>query len=302
MRKRWCKTLRLMKLSVLTGLTALSLQGITFAQGFNSSIDFSPDERAAHQRHIGTITRVARRYLEDIWAEHQSFYRRYRVSKFYGDRNPALDTRSERIAALQQAGASSSLVDQLQPTSCVGLTLSALGMGFRATRDSNLESAWTRIHGYTRANSLDGSALINALQKLGWRVCYWNPSPQDNERWDREEANWRSKGWHAYRYSTVMRRGTYYFNKVDDKSWLVGFGTRVPSDFRNVPFFVGVAHTGYHVFPGFQGNVIEAHSMRRLDSIDNLEQNPFNPLGSGGAPRWTPYEKYRSGILAVPPS
>jgi len=280
---------------------AVILPSLSSGQGFNSSIDFSAEEKAAHQRHIGTITRVARRYLEDIWNEHQAFYRRYRVSKFYGDRNPALDTRSERIAALQQAGASPSLVDQLQPTSCVGLTLSALGAGFRAPRDTTLESAWGRIYSYTRANSLDGSALINALQKLGWKVCYWNPSPQDNERWDREEANWRSKGWHAYRYSTVMRRNTYYYNRVDDKTLLVGYGTQIPGEFRSVPFFVGVAHTGYHVFPGFQGDVIEAHSMRRLDSVDNMEKNPFNPLASGGAPRWTPYEKYRSGIMAIPP-
>ena len=98
-----------------------------------------------------------------------------------------------------------------------------------------------------------------------------------------------------------MKSGTSYFNKVDHKSQLVGFGTTVPAEFRNVPFFVGVAPTGYHVFPGFAGDIIEAHSTRRLDSIDNLERSAFNPLKTGGGPRWTTTEKYRSGLVGIPP-
>jgi hypothetical protein len=98
-----------------------------------------------------------------------------------------------------------------------------------------------------------------------------------------------------------MKSNTYYFNKVDDKTLLVNFGTSVPSQFRSVPFFVGIAHTGYHVFPGFTGNVIEAHSTRLLSSVDNLEKSPFNPLANGGGPRWTATEKYRSGLVGVPP-
>lgn len=50
--------------------------------------------------------------------------------------------------------------------------------------------------------------------------------------------------------NSVTKRGNYYFNQVDDKSLLVGFGTRVPSEFRSAPFFLGVAHTGYHFFLG----------------------------------------------------
>ena len=173
--------------------------------------------------------------------------------------------------------------------------------GFRAPGDPALDSAYQKIYQFARANDLDGSAVIHALQKLGWRVYFWNPTPPQNERWDAEERNWRSKGWHAYRYSTVMNRGNYYYNQVDDKSLLVGFGTTVPSEFKRAPFFIGVAHTGYHVFPGFEGTVIEAHSTRPLSSINNLETSPFNPLGSGGGPRWTPTEKYRSGLIALPP-
>ena len=268
---------------------------------FKGEIEFSTAEKQAHDRHIGTITKVARKYLEDIWKEHQTFYRKYQVSKFYGDRNLSLNTRSKRIAALRQAGAPTSLIDELQPTSCVGLTLKSLAAGFQASDDENLENAWKKTNKYTRLNDVDGSALLDALQKLGWRLCYWNPSPKDNEKWDKQDGDRKSKGSHAWRYHTVTKKGTYYHNKVDDKTWLVDFGTAVPSNFRNVAYFAGVAHAGYHVFPGFKGDVIEAHSTRRLTSIDNLEQSPFNPLANGGGPRWTPSEKYRSGLIAVPP-
>ena len=274
---------------------------MSVAQSFRGSIDFSGEEKAAHARHVGTITKVARQYLENTWKEHRAFYHKHGVSKFYGDRNPALDTPEKRIEALRLAGAPVSLENQLQPTSCIGLSLDALGAGFRAPRDARLENAWKKIHAYTKANDLDGSALLDALQKLGWEIVYWNPSPENNAKWDLEDGDRKSKGSHAYWYSRVMNHGTYYWNKVDDKSLLVGFGTKVPNEFRRVDFFVGVAHAGYHVFPGFVGDVIEAHSTRQLDSIDNLEQNPFNPLAKGGAPRWTQTDRYRSGIVGIPP-
>ncbi len=282
-------------------LLAAALPVTADGAGFRGSVEFTAEEKDAHQRHIRTITRQARRYLEDVYRDHLAFHRRHGVSKYYGDRSTLLNTRAKRIAALQRAGAPVALVDQLVPTSCIGLSLNALATGFRAPGDAALESAYQKIYQYARANDLDGSAVLHALQKLGWRVHFWNPAPQNNAAWDAEERNWRSKGWHAYRYATVNNRGNYYFNQVDDKSLLVGFGTHVPRAFRDAPFFIGVAHTGYHVFPGFEGTVIEAHSTRPLASVNNLETSPFNPLGSGGGPRWTPTEKYRSGLMALPP-
>ena len=293
--------MRMLKIPLLVLATATLFPLTASAQGFRGSIEFTAEEKAAHERHIGTMTRVARRYLEDIWRDHLAFHRRWGVSKYYGDRSQLLNTREKRIAALRQAGAPISLVDQLQPTSCVGLSLKGLGAGVEAAGDPVLTRAWQKIQAFTRANDQDGSALLHALQKLGWRIHYWNPAPQNNAAWDAEERNWASKGWHAFRYNTVMNRGTYYYNKVDDRSLLVGFGTRVPAAFRSADFFVAVAHTGYHVFLGFEGEVIEAHSTRALSSVNNLERSPFNPLASGGAPRWTPREKYRSGLIALPP-
>ena len=63
---------------------------------------------------------------------------------------------------------------------------------------------------------------------------------------------------------------------------------------------MGFAHIGYHVFLGFHGRVIEAHSVRDLFAMDNMENTEFNPL-AGGGPKSTKSEIYRSGLIAVPP-
>lgn len=268
---------------------------------FKGDINFSKQEIQSHRKHILTITNSARKHLEFTWKNHVQFHKKHGVSKYYGDRNRSLNTPAKRRAALKGYGAPMALEKSLLPTSCIGLTLESLRRGFHQPRDPHLRSAWQKIEAFTRKNHVDGSALIHALQKLGWKIYYWNPNPANNHAWDKEETRWKSKGWHAFRYATVRRKGTYYYNKVDDAKLLVNFGETTPNKSIKFPYFVGVAHTGYHVFPGFYGNVIEAHSTRKLNSISNLEKSMFNPLGTGGGPRWTANEKYRSGLIAVPP-
>ena len=51
------------------------------ASGFSGAVEFTAEEKATHQRDIGTITRQVRRYLE------VAFYRRYDVSKYCGNRS-----------------------------------------------------------------------------------------------------------------------------------------------------------------------------------------------------------------------
>ena len=269
--------------------------------GFKSAISFTPAERTAHQQSAAAIADAAAKYLQAIWKEHVAFHKKHGFSKFYGDRNTSLNTRAKRIAALRQIGAPESMVDQLQPTSCVGLAMNALKTGLTNSGSVPLKRIWEKLFAYMKENQMYGTALHNALQKLDWKLYYWNPSPKDNERWDQEDGTRASRGWHAYRYKTVMAKNAYHYNKVDDRQLLVDFGTKVPAKFKQFPFFVGIANTGYHVFPGFQGHVIEAHSTRKLKAIDNLEDSPFNPLASGGAPRWSASEKYRSGLIAFPP-
>ena len=161
-----------------------------------------------------------------------------------------------------------------------------------------------------RGEKYYGTDLQIMLQQLGWKIYYWNPDPSKNAVWDEEDRNlnppktpksWRPEwGGHALRYASVMNNQRYYDSKVDNATTLVGFKKLTPASFKNVPIFVGTAHAGYHVFPGRTGDVIEAHSMRTMNSIENIEFSAFNPLATGGGPRWTPSLKYRSGLICVP--
>lgn len=293
------------------------------AQEKPSDLVVSPDEKALYLAHNKTVVDVASQCIEGVYKTHIAFFNKYKVSKYYGDRNPQLDTREERLAVVRKVGAPDSIVDQMEGISCIGLTRRCLKQGFEATQEPALKSLWERIEKNVIANGVSGVVLTQHLQKLGWKVLYWNPRPDLNKEWDAEDptltagkvVSWDSGvknsagqfiynpawGMHEMRYQTVMKKDLYYTIKVDDKSTLVGFDLTLPREFLNSPFFVGVAHAGYHVFPGTFGQVFEAHSMRRLDSIDNLEAGPFNPLAVGGAPQWTKIEKYRSGTIALPP-
>ncbi len=272
-----------------------------YSASFKGDVSFTKDEKDSHTKHLDKVVIVARSYLTDTWDDHTEFHKRNGFSKYYGDRSKLLNTRLKRRAELSKIGVAAGRETELKPTSCIGLTLNALKVGFLAPKDPHLVSAWKKIEGFTRENGVDGTALIHALQKLGWKTYYWNPYPSKSKLWDVQEKKWQSKGWHAYRYQNVMKRNRYYFNSVDNKSLLVGFKKSPPKQFQDFPLFVGVAHTGYHVFPGFNGEIIEAHSTRRLSSKDNLERSRFNPFAKGGGPRWSNTEKYRSGLIAVPP-
>lgn len=288
-----------------------------------SSIVISAAEKAEYLRHKDIISEKAERCLTDTWQTHQDFFKRYKISKYYGDRNPNLNDPAERLAVIRRVGAPDSILNELEGTSCIGLTRKCLLQAVNATESPVLKQAWARVDRNLVQHQLSGMILIEHLQKFGWKVLYWNPAPQNNKKWDAEEprliagkpVSWNSGvlnaagqftyhpswGMHEARYQSVIRNNLYYNIRVDDKTTLVGFGTRQPEVFRQVPFFVATAHAGYHMFPGFDGQVIEAHSMRRLDSFDNMEVGEFNPLALGGSPKWTNIEKYRSGLVAIPP-
>ena len=279
---------------------------------------FTPVEVEKHKANVGTIVKVSAKCLDDKYAVHLAFYKKYGVSKFYGNRRKDYRTDAQRREVLRSYGYSWAQVDEIAPqlrgTACITMAMECLEKGFVA---ADMKGTWAKINAKLAIDDkFYGTDLQVMLQELGWRIYFWNPDPSSNERWDEEdrylnpltdEMIARGQDWnpvwggHATRYNSVMRNGTYYRTRVDDRQALVGFSTRPPAAFRNVPFFLGIAHAGYHVFPGRYGEVIEAHSMRELNSRDNLEFSAFNPLAPGGGPKWTRSEKYRSGLIAVPP-
>lgn len=232
---------------------------------------------------------------------HRDFFQRYGISAFYGDQSDfARLSIKDKRAYFRELGLDPKLADRLQAISCIGLALRCLDRDFKATGQSEV---WNRLSKFTRLNAQDGKALQFGLRKLGWKVLYWNPDVRYNAEWDASEKAQdpenknRWWGYHEYRWILLQRNGSYYMNPVDDARSLVNFGTNVPKFFKRVPFFLGTAHTGYHVFPGTNGSVIEGHSVRNITSHDMIESSKFNLLAEGGGPNGA----FRSGLIAIPP-
>ena len=154
------------------------------------------------------------------------------------------------------------------------------------------------------ANAVDGTALQYALSKLGWKTIYWNPLPSRNKIWDSEEKiidpqNLKHfRGFHEENYTSVKLKKKYYMNPVDNSTALLNFGDNEPSILKKIPYFVGTAHMGIHVFSGYYGTVVEAHGSRLLTDLKTIESAPFNPLNIQAAPSGG---MYHSGILSIPP-
>lgn len=303
-----------------------------------SGLYFSPEEIAASVANSHLISETAANCLTRTYDKHVRYHRERGYSKFYGNRRPEYKTLEGRKQALLKLlpnlakrvrngeRAAQEELDmrerELENISCVGLAMQCLGEGFTAAR---MEPTWNRIFDWLGRPGEDGKSLYygtdlqKALVDLGWKSLYWNPALSQNDEWDRlerafnplkEDKVWQPVwGGHAIRWASVLKQKNYYQIPVHDIQTLVNFGVRPPEEFSQVPFFVGTAHAGYHVFPGFRGQVIEAHSMRQLAGIDNIEIGPFNPLdqpingvkNGGGAPKWTRTEHYRSGVIVVPP-
>ena len=269
---------------------------------------FTEDEVRRHKEKLDVITATAAKYLDDTYADHLAFHQKWGVSKYYGNRRKDYATKAGRVKALESLGKPASLADQQVGTACISLAMLAMQRGFA---EAGMQSTWKKINDVLKIdNKFYGTDLQVMLRQLGWKIYYWNPDPQKNAEWDAEDRKLspppEGKKWHpvwgghASRYDTATKKGNYAGTPVDDAKGLVGFGAKPPAAFGKLPFFIGTAHDGYHVFPGRRGDIIEAHSMRNMDSVENLEFSKFNPLGTKGGPRWTRTEKYRSGVVVVP--
>lgn len=281
-----------------------------------AQVQFTPEEVHRNQLMAGRIATAAAKCLDDTYADHIQFFNEWHVSKYYGNRRPDYATKAGRVAALMAYGVpqnmAATIAAQQVGTACITMTLQCLGRGFVAV---GMQETWAKIYAKeAEGNNFLGTDLQKMLRQLGWKTYYWNADPSSNDTWDKEDRalnpltakmlaagmKWNPVwGGHAARYNEVMKKGSYYGIPIDNAKALVGFGKQAPAAFKTVPFFVGIAHAGYHVFPGRRGEVIEAHSTRNLDSIDNLQFNLFSPL-NGGGPKWTAHEHYRSGIIVVP--
>ncbi len=271
------------------------------ATSHKGSIAFQAEEVKAHAAALLPLLQTSAACLHSQLSRHHSFYRAHGFSPFYGDRSQfGRLSHAAKKNHLRRMGVNPRLLDQMEPISCVGLLLKCLGQGFQATKQ---EEVWKRIRAFTLLNEADGTALQFALQKLGWKLYYWNPDVRKNAVWDRQEKHKdpsnrnRFWGYHEYNWFLASKKTQYGFLKIDDARLFVNFGERVPAQLKNVPFWVGTAHGGYHVFPGTGSKVVEAHSTRRITDTKTIQADTFNPL-QGMAPS---DGLYLSGLIALPP-
>jgi hypothetical protein len=314
----------------------LAIATVAHAAGYVGSVEFTDAEKQAHLAKLPVLTQAAAQCLQGELARHKQFFARYGISAFYGDQSQFArheikgadgkttyvnTTVEEKWAALRALNFPENYVrafipadptctpaecpNMMQPTSCIGVSMKCLAQGFHAAGEDDL---WKRIEDFTNNNGTQGDAMLDALQKLGWRIYYWTPDVTQLAAWDAQEQKaWPSNpghawGYHAYSYLTVTKKQKYYLNTVDDYTTMVNFGTGMPNHIKDVPFFVGIAHLGYHVFPGFRGTIIEGHSSRELTDPETVQSSPFMPINPQGGPNGGPSgAHYHSGIVAVPP-
>lgn len=309
----------------------LSIASPAFA-GFQGNVEFTDLEKETHLQQMDQFLETASDCLHGELDRHKQFMKKYGVSAFYGEnssfakkagpngtkvpttveekRKMLLDADVDEDLAKQMvpdqpcAGGVEECPLMMQPTSCIGIALKCISKSLKATGQ---DQTWAKLRKYVvMENQSTGNALLDGLQKLGWKLAYWNPDTDKNEKWDAKDQKdypgnpqniW---GQHAAMWKQVQTSHMYYFNHVDDWETLVDFGGRTPRATKDAGFFVGIAHLGYHVFPGSYGRVLEGHSTREITDKKTVEESAFSPdrfLGGGG-PRGGPY---KSGLMALPP-
>jgi hypothetical protein len=301
-------------------LSSLMLSLSAFADKpfyLKGDVSFTSAEKEEHIRVLPKIEEVFSKCLKREVDNHDSLYKRFGFSLYYGDQSAyAKANRKEKIKLITDAATSNihlkypknynfaRFVDDkmMKPTSCIGLTLSCMKEAF-TDEEVNSQATWNKVSSFTRKNGQTGTSMQYALQQLGWSIAYYNTDPSLNKDRDifekSEKAAYKKtqRGDHGDHYSEILNRSRYYDFLVDDTTSLVNFGHEMPISFENVGMFVGVAHKGYHVFPGFKGTVVEGHSSMALSVRNTIERQVFDPSNPVKAPRG----EYHSGSIAIPP-
>ncbi len=232
------------------------------------------------------------------------------IGIMYGPRSRyASLTDSEKLKFIEQNKKFAAKIIEPVETSCIGFVQSQLRIGYQ---EAGLGDRFKEIDKVIYGNSGQGTYLINELKKDGWKTIYWNPDKRDpTERVVKPSI---SNDHHIWTWA-MLRDGHKYMQDV------MSYGKVFPGiavdfmalDFRptnpkktklnevafkklqELPFFVGVANGGYHVYMGSHGMIIESHSTRNPTDATNIELRPFNQFGM------LKNEGYLSGVIAVPP-
>lgn len=148
---------------------------------------------------------------------------------------------------------------------------------------------WQGIARTTRAAQLRGTVLVDALVRTaGWTGIYWNPDTRNPA--DRQDE-------HPYSYGVARRQSTYY--RIPVRDFVVNYSPTAGGStaldlsghkkLEQVPFWIGCARGGRHVFCGTRGLVSEFHWNAGPSNPKAIENVPLRGYG------------WLSGIICVPP-
>ena len=144
----------------------------------------------------------------------------------------------------------------MKQSSCVEWALEVTGAAFRAVGRG---SVWSRIYSTTVANGAKGTVLAKQLILFdSWTGIYWNPDSAKAADGSDE---------HPYSAHIAKKKGTYYGIPVKDQilNYNPAYGSSTTDDnsgidkLKKVPYWVGCARGGSHVFCGTRGHVSEFH-------------------------------------------
>lgn len=194
-------------------------------------------------------------------------------------------------------------------TSCVGFVLKQLKNGYES---NGMGNRWAEIAQSVYDNSGQGTYLLQGLREDGWKLIYWNPDKRFPTT--RVVSPSIANDHHIWTWAMIRDGNPYMENVLSYEKVFPGlpidhmaldfrpsnssetdFNRNALEILRNIPFFVGVANGGYHVYLGSKGMVIESHSTRSPTDATNIELRPLNQFGLDKG------ESYLSGVIAVPP-
>jgi len=282
------------------------------ATSFQGSISFTNTEVRAHQAGLAKLIDVTLAATEAKKVEQADWFKRCGMGTMYGWLAPYSKLSSTARQAYIDEHATCSArptLPDVQVTSCENFTNKMLSKGFSAIGTA---ATYKKINTYLNANDRDGLALVYALRLLGWKTLYWNtdigsvpPLPKIRSYVGATPDD------HVYDQKLAYAKHIYHGIPID--GFLVNFspnpGSATPQDLsvmnrlKQVPYFVGISHAGFHVWNGSYGEITESHSFFDPDDRRNIQVGEFNPPNASptcreiGGKCWG----YFSGILAVPP-
>jgi hypothetical protein len=174
----------------------------------------------------------------------------------------------------------------LRVGSCIGWALDVTGAAYR---EVGLAAPWQRIYAVTVNNGGRGTVLCKELVSDGWSGIYWNPDAAKSADGDAE---------HTFSAKQARGAGGKYYG-IPVKGMITDYrpspggstiaDTSAIARLEKVPFWVGCARGGKHVFVGVRGNVSEFHWTAQPGDPDAITQVPLQSFS------------WLSGILCTPP-